>query len=127
MTTYASLALVFFAATSVLILHLVAYEYHFYWTLWWYDIMMHGLGGFAVGALIMWTTRHVYRLPFSVPEFIIVIVGVLVVGIAWELFEFVIGSQANQSYETYVLDTMIDIAMDVFGGAAAYLAFTRRT
>src|SRR5688572_29626513 len=38
----------------ILILDLFALEYYLYWMLWWYDIMMHFLGGVIIGSGVLW-------------------------------------------------------------------------
>ena len=114
-------------AASVLSLHLVAYTYHFYWTLWWFDILMHGLGGVAIGTLVLWVWIFWFRIFISrrVSRVVVIILGTLCIGIMWEMFEYIIGSPLHQPFDSYVLDTVLDIAMDLAGGLLAYIGFSR--
>lgn len=107
-------------------LHILALALHLYWTLWWYDIMLHFLGGVFVGLLTLWFRffSGYARAPHLSSEtqlFALFIPIVLLVGIGWELFEYALGQ--NWSVEGYWLDTGMDIALDVLGGAVAFLFF----
>lgn len=89
-------------------------EAHFLqWRFWWYDIMLHFLGGLWVGLFLVWILRRVEKNA----SLIFVVVGVLCIGIAWELFEIVIGSPRETRY---YLDTIIDLIMDVVGALLGY-------
>lgn len=107
-------------------LHLAAHQFFLYWTFWWYDIMMHGLGGLLIGLLAGWIIVFPWRgLPLSRPLFIIVLT--LAIGVMWEIFEYVIGSPAYySSFSSYALDTIFDILMDTAGALAAVLVFNSR-
>ena len=113
-------------ATMVLLLHLVAYEYYFYWTIWWYDIVMHGLGGIVIAAFALWLWRYGLNSEKPVPSmFALTFLSTLAVGIAWEIFEYIAGSHATQPFDSYILDTILDIMMDIAGGMIAYLFLSK--
>lgn len=88
--------------------HHFAYEYFWYWRYWWFDIVMH-FGGGAFVALAAYLAGM--RRPTT-------IVGLaLVVGVVWEVFEYMIG---YTYYPSLIADTALDLLDDVLGGVAIY-------
>lgn len=114
------------AALALLIatLHFMANIYFLYWSVWWFDILMHFLGGLFIGASALWLLR--FEVPpglrTRIPVFITVFAVVLTVGVLWEVFEKITGAY---NAINYTLDTATDIAMDVVGMLAAYLIYKR--
>ncbi len=102
----------------------LANEYYLYWEWWWADILMHFLGGAFIAGGVLWFIR--FEVPIGlrprVPVFLATLVATLLVGVAWEVFEYVTDSA---SAINYTLDTSLDIAMDVVGMLAAYLIMKR--
>jgi hypothetical protein len=47
----------------------------------------------------------------------------LIVGVAWEVFEYVFGLLDWSAGETYWSDTMVDILMDVIGATLAVILY----
>lgn len=87
----------------------------YFWTLWWFDIPLHILGGAWAGLCTAWLAAHLgYR-----PTLAICLGGAFLIGGSWEIFEYIfhIGGSAFMSYP---LDTAKDMADDVIGGAIAY-------
>ncbi|HEY4511413.1 MAG TPA: hypothetical protein VJH55_01085 [Candidatus Paceibacterota bacterium] len=114
----------FIAALVVLIavLHYAAIVFYLYWAYWWFDIMMHVLGGMAVGLLLYWFLYRsaIVSIP-RLPSWGVVLVGTIVVGVGWEIFEYVIHLTYTNK-ESYVFDTSVDLLMDVVGAYGAYVA-----
>jgi len=114
------------AALGLLIalLQFFATEYYLYWEFWWYDVMMHFLGGAFIGASYLWALRFEFssHSALRIPVFASAFLVVLGVGVAWEVFEYVTDSYAAVNY---TLDTILDLLMDMAGMMAAYLAFKR--
>lgn len=82
---------------------------HFwYWKYWWLDIIMHFSGGVVI-ALIS------YALGARRTG---ILLGVLAVGILWELFEFGIGVSVTEP--NFIPDSMLDLVMDMLGAAVVY-------
>lgn len=107
-------------------LHITAQQFFFYWTFWWYDIMMHGLGGLLIGLMTAWVIAFPAHGILPLPSSLTIILVVLSVGIAWEVFEYVVGANVfYSSFGSYALDTISDIAMDVAGALGATLIFQR--
>ncbi|MEX2013811.1 MAG: hypothetical protein WD896_00450 [Parcubacteria group bacterium] len=94
-------------------LHFFAEAFYFYWTIWWFDTMMHLLAGICGGLILVrftWPLAPLHRAVF-------VLVGVLVVGISWEVFEYVFDIANAIDYWS---DTLIDLVADMTGAIVAY-------
>lgn len=102
----------------------IAHVYFLYWVWWWTDILMHFLGGVFIAGCTLWFVE--YEIPRSwrrqVPHFFVALLAILVVGVAWEVFEWVTGMYTERNYS---LDTTMDLAMDVVGMLTAYLLFKK--
>ena len=91
------------------VLHVSALEYSLYWHYVWLDTLSHFLGGVWAALAFVWLlSLKGYR-----PATLVVVGAVLVIGAAWELFEVVAGIPRET---TFILDTTIDMCMDLFGG-----------
>ena len=89
---------------------------HLYYMIWWFDIIMHSVGGFlitlglfAIGTFSFWRRA---------PKFVEVLVVLLVAVVSWELFE--------QSYGLfnpigYLVDTAQDMFLGISFGLLAYV------
>ena len=102
-------------------LNYIALIFSFYWTLGWYDYMMHFLGGLTVGVLFLWCLGLEDR---SLKSFLVIFILVLTVGISWEIFEY--ANDLTFSTESYKSDTIHDLVMDIIGTIVAYLSFTSK-
>jgi len=95
---------------------------YLYWTTGWYDYMTHFLGGLTIGVLIIWALRLEAR---SLKSFLLVFLGVMIVGGAWEVFEYLIG--AISPIQSYEVDTVHDLIMDALGAFVAFWFATTPT
>lgn len=86
----------------------------FYWynSIWYFDMIMHFFGGLWVGLFFI----YVFSLSGSVSNLIFkIILSVLLVGISWEVFEFVVNNVIGRiPFNT--LDTISDVLFDLTGG-----------
>lgn len=96
-------------------LNALALKFYFYWTLGWYDYMMHFLGGLVLGVLVTWVLNPRQR---SFKTFLIIFASAIVLGGVWEVFEYVNG--ITESTENYKIDTIHDLIMDSLGIVVAY-------
>ena len=115
----------FFIFTFILILiiailHELALNFFLYWKFWWFDILMHFLGGLWIGLISLWfyfLSGYVKytkkRITFI---FVLSSVSVLVVGIAWELFELLVEFDFSSEY---LFDTISDLILDILGALTA--------
>lgn len=108
-------------------LHGLANMYYLYWVLWWFDLLMHFLGGLLVGLVTLWWLR--FEIPISIrskiPRFLTAFFAVLAVGVAWEVFEYVTGTYGVSNMDDYMFDTVTDVLMDIVGMLFAYFMFVR--
>ena len=90
-----------------------------------YDIFMHILGGMGIGLLLAGLIRSL-RPGMARPRTAIIL-GVLLVGLGWELFEIyydLIGYPFGTT--PYYIDTVKDLIDDMIGGALVAHIFFRR-
>lgn len=100
------------AAASLLALHVWALTDFLYWRYRWFDTPVHLLGAFAVGAFVAALLNR-YR-----PIMYLCIV--VIVAVAWELFEFELGV-TGVAVADYRWDTAHDLLNDALGAIAAYV------
>lgn len=113
----------FILAGAVFILNKLAITHFLYWRFWWYDIMMHFLGGTLIGGLSVWGASY-FRPSLSRRQLLYVgLIGIAAVGIGWEFFEFFTGQYVGQA--NIAMDTMQDLIMDTLGTIVAWLTLTR--
>ena len=115
---YVGLALSFI----LLSLHLFAFSFYLYWTVFWYDFLMHFLGGLTFGVLAVWFFKIEIR---SSRALFLVLFWVLVPSLVWEVFEYL--NDISVTTENYTIDTTIDFVMDTLGALAAYWWATLRS
>ena len=123
MTRLSLLLITLVVSLSVAALHIVGETYFFYWTYWWYDILVHGLGGVAVGSLFA-SIYHAHG-ALVLPRFVFIIGATLLIGLLWEVFEYIIKSHQYEVWDPYFLDTIMDLGMDTAGGMLAFV-FSRK-
>lgn len=105
------------------ILHWIASAHGYYWTVDWYDIMMHFLGGAWVALVALWIADSFPR--FSIMRYASlrnILLFVFAFGVAWEIFELIM-CFSDPSMPDYKLDTVIDLIMDTLGGLVATKLF----
>ena len=87
------------AASLTLVLHSIGFSAFLYWSLWWFDILTHALGGFAIGLLII----------FLIPNRYLFSLALLISIISWEVFEVVCVGAVFSGVDS-VTDVLIGIA-----------------
>lgn len=101
----------------VLTMHVAALRLRLYWSLSWFDAIVHLLAGAAIGLVF---ALFILRMPTIVRKYdwLALIVFAGCIGIGWEVFEFV----TNMTYakEGYWIDTIQDIIADFLGAGIAY-------
>ncbi len=102
----------------------LANAFFLYWRFYWFDNVMHFLGGLWVGLMALWIyyfsgyiKSNRYDKPFL---FLMSFIAVLSVGIGWEIFEVLIDVNFSSGY---VSDTALDLIMDIVGGLASATTF----
>lgn len=118
------LAVIFFLTVLIAVLHSAAIEHHLYWKFWWFDMVVHFLGGVIVSLGALWFLFLSRYVPApSVGRngmFAIALLAIVVIGISWEVFEVLSGIPIE---ENFVFDTCIDLMMDLLGACVGYVYF----
>lgn len=112
---------IFFLSIAIAFLHYVALTFYYYWTISWYDIMMHLMGGYVISLIASYILINFFQKGIVADKkvtAVLILSFVLIVGLGWELWELFVGF--TDVIEDRV-DTLIDIAMDFIGGYFAFL------
>ncbi len=117
----------FFIRLAGLIVCIAAFNFlanKFYWysSIWYFDIIMHFLGGLWLGGFFLWLFW-----PERISGSLVgkVILGVLVVGIGWEVFELMfVNYVAQNNFD--IIDTAMDLVLDILGGFSAVVYFNKK-
>lgn len=113
----------------IAILHALGFFYSLYFYLWWYDIVMHILGGFAIAIL----SAYIFflRPGRSVSDvrkiFLTIFFSILVVGILWEVGEIFVSRYYDFRMEIGGIDTLADMINDMIGAFAGAWLFLRHS
>ncbi len=113
---------------------ILAGSFFWYYTIFWFDMIMHFLGGFWVGLFFIWffsivglpAPKWVKDLNSSRKLIFKTILFVLFIGISWEVFEIIVKNHIGQEPFS-ILDTTSDIFFDLSGGVSAILYFFKTT
>lgn len=117
----------------IFIANTLANRFFWYDSLWWFDMPMHFLGGFIVATLtllvfIKWNSikgdSHIRIRSIILISFF----SALVIGIGWEIFEFIVDLFYPLAHMAHVLDSFSDLFFDASGGmcAALYVMYLSR-
>ena len=112
------LFLIFF----ILIVNYIASSLYWYYSIWWFDMPMHFLGGFWLGLAFLW---FLFVEKLSLQLIFKIMVGILLVGFLWEVFEVLVNDAITQN-PFNILDTASDVFFDLAGGALAILYYIKR-
>lgn len=114
----------FLVLVVIAVLHTVATIYFWYWRFFWFDILMHFLGGLWVALMFFWLLQIVNKSSLEIKtvkkSVLAAVLCAFMVGIFWEIFENVSGV-AFVLHQNYVFDTLKDLGMDMLGGFCAGL------
>jgi len=107
----------------IFLLNFVANKLYWYSSIWWFDILMHFLGGFWLGLVFLWIFyKDLSNLSLKKDTFIKIILGVLFIGFGWEMYEIVVNDIfAKNTFDLF--DTSLDMVCDLTGGVVAYYLF----
>ncbi len=108
---------------AIAVINEIALYFHLFFQLWWFDAVLHFLGGVWVAFAALWVyffSDYIKKRQYdSLTTFAVPILAVFFIGLLWELFEVIIGTPvAVTSY-----DTVKDLIMDTLGGFAAHAYF----
>ncbi|MEO8637524.1 MAG: hypothetical protein ABI430_01325 [Candidatus Taylorbacteria bacterium] len=119
---------IFVLIVCIVVLHFSALVFYLYWSIWWYDEVVHYLGGVWIALASLWLfffSGYVHlKANRSAQILAMVVIFALTIGVLWELFEFLFGESFIVS--NYEIDTLSDLLMDIAGGLSGYLYFVFR-
>lgn len=103
-----------------------AHKFHWYFSIWYFDMLMHFLGGFWISLVLiwLWSGRDSFRKLSANPIFKI-LSGVLIIGVLWEVFELIVNNTIAQN-PFDVLDTASDLFFDLAGGTFSAFYFFKK-
>lgn len=106
----------------VFIFNFVATKFYWYSSIWWFDMLMHFLGGFwlALAFIFLFLKKDII---FS--DIFKIIIFVLFIGILWEVFEFSLDKTISKNIFN-LLDTSSDICFDIAGGLSGIIYSLKR-
>ena len=118
--------------TFLFIISLITLKFHWYYTIWWFDMPMHFLGGVFLGLSVLFViSKYLPRLivystsGLSLNTVILVFMLVLMIGLFWEIFEL-LNDHFFQLNQQNTLDTVSDLFFDMSGGLAAVVYFFKK-
>lgn len=104
------------ALTLLAVIHIGALYFHWYWSVWWLDMVMHFFAGLWVGGV---TIMLFARESSKWSALLYAVTATLFVGMLWEVYEQITGMTFAAHGAT--LDMISDLTMDAVGGIAAFL------
>lgn len=115
---------VFSLVLFILIANLLAMKFFWYSSIWYFDMIMHFLGGFWLAMILVYV--FLYHLKMDRNNYfklaIYIILSVVVIGFLWEIFEVVV-SHLTQASDFNTLDTASDLFFDLTGGLVGVIFF----
>ncbi len=113
--------LVSFLIFIIFFLNFSANKFYWYSSIWWFDLMMHFLGGLWLGLFFVWYDyKNFVQLYFNKKNFLHLIYFVLFIGIAWEVYEILVNIIFAQNPFDFI-DTFTDVVADTLGGIVAFV------
>jgi hypothetical protein len=105
----------------IFLVNFLAMKFHWYVSLWYFDMFMHFLGGFWLGLAFIWLLKPEFLNKATIFK---VFLGVFFIGLAWEFFEIGVDEIFLKDNLNY-LDIVSDMFFDLAGGFASilYLSF----
>lgn len=103
----------------IFLVNYVAVRLYWYNSIWYFDMPMHFAGGLFLGLAFVWLLNIQ---SISIKVVFKIILGVLLIGVGWEIYEIVVNNIIAQNpFNT--LDTISDVFFDLAGGTTAVLYY----
>ena len=96
-------------------------KFYWYYTIWWFDMPMHFLGGIWVSLFFIYVF---FRNDLQFRAFGKVIFWVAVIGILWEGFEIFVNQHLGRM-PFNALDSALDLALDLVGALVGVRLFKK--
>lgn len=111
----------FSALVLIWILNHIGGYFDLYMTIWWYDSLLHFLGGLWLGLNAVWiynTQSYVRKFIYRWSSLVIAVSAAICIGVIWEIYEYVFGIPRSP-FMSYPLDVLKDLILDILGGVLA--------
>lgn len=95
-------------------LNTIAYKLYLFWTVIWFDMIMHFLGGLFISLLFFAILSLLKSRLGYMEKLVLGVLFTVLVGIAWEYYELII-QVTSLAKDGYWADTGMDIVMDTLG------------
>lgn len=119
MNNFKVLGITLVLSFALLYLHIQGMASHLYMNYWFYDIILHFLGGVCV-SLALFCIAKLFKISFILNNLWLLILSTFVIGFGWELFELAYGISGHDfGTREYNIDTVKDLIMDTLGGSLA--------
>ncbi len=108
------------AISTLAITNFFATTYFLYWKYSWFDMPMHFLGGVCVALGFAILPFFRITLPPQYRTLLPYLLFVFLIGIGWEVFEYVNGISLASADERFLTDTLEDLFFDLLGGFVGF-------
>ena len=121
--TYTLPVLIISLGIIIAILHSYALAHHLYFSIWWFDLLVHFLSGmlivlFSISILLQFYDPSLLGSP-SYPLLLQAVLAAIIIGTVWETFELIFRLVLTDLL-TYISDTASDMMMNIIGACAGY-------
>ncbi len=116
----------------VLVIHIIADIFGWYYKIFWLDVPMHFIGGIAIATSSYYFLKHSEisskQVGIKLLSLFLILALTALAAVAWEIFEFGMDRIFNTTMQPSVHDTMKDLAFGLLGGSVAgtLLIYLRR-
>jgi hypothetical protein len=101
---------------GLFLFNLLAYQFYWYASIFWYDMVMHTAGGVFL-ALLLGSHFHKQLYKMTMKESIVVLLlGVFIIGLGWEYFEYIVQVIVKPVSFADFADSISDVICDMIGG-----------
>ncbi len=116
---------VVYLALFIFFADMLADKFYWYYSVWWFDMPVHFLGGFWEGIFFIWYFSEV-RLPFlrrpirnlNWQTLMQMLIFVFLIGVSWEAGQFLTSNYIGLE-PLVVFDAVSDVFFDLLGGVVA--------
>ncbi len=99
---------------------------HWYYTMWWFDMFMHFLGGLWLSLFFVYTfVRRNLLGEMSTRTVVHILLWVFLISVLWEVFEFSVNNVIGRTPFS-VLDTTSDLFFDMSGAFLGLFYFKNK-
>ncbi|MEX2090703.1 MAG: hypothetical protein WD989_01050 [Candidatus Paceibacterota bacterium] len=127
----------FFFLVFIFLINLPGLYYQWYLNYWWFDVVLHFLGGFFIAMFFAaYLDEHILGTS-KLKNALVIIGAAMFVGVVWEFAEYIANQTLTEPFYRYfevrayfmgdLSDTVNDLTMDMLGAASfAWLHLLRR-